>query len=121
MAGLSGLPSLPKPVRTSALTLIRLLIGCFLVLAPLAPGYWNLCERVEEADDGVTVSVGWSARPEARPPPPPSCDARRQLSHPGPLPAAPGRSTVRQARRCRRRTRRLIHFNDGDDPDPDEH
>ena len=101
------------------MTLIRVLIGFFLVLAPLAPGYWSISERVEEHDDDVTVSVGWSTRAEARPlPTPPARDTPHRVHLPSPR--RPGRPPVRQARRGRRRLRRLIHFNDGDDPDPDQ-
>ena len=109
------------------LTLIRVLMGFFLVLAPLAPGFWSVSERVEEHDDDVTVSVGSSTRAEARqlPTPPPRNPKYRVHLARAARPAPPPVPQARQARRIRRRLRRLIHFNgddgdDGDDPDPDQ-
>jgi hypothetical protein len=105
-----------------------MLMGFFLVLAPLAPGFWSVSERVEEHDDEVTVSVGSSTRTEARqlPTPPPRDPSYRvHLPHAARA-ARPPVAQARQARRIRRRMRRLIHFNDdddggdGDDPDPDQ-
>ena len=105
------------------LTLIRVLMGFFLLLAPLAPGFWSVSERVEEHDDDVTVSVGSSTRAEARqlPTPPPRNPKYRVHLARAARPAPPPVPQARQARRIRRRLRRLIHFNDdGDDPDPDQ-
>ena len=109
------------------LTLIRVLMGFFLVLAPLAPSFWSVSERVEEHDDDVTVSVGSSTRAEARqlPTPPPRDPSYRVHLPCAARAARPPVAQARQARRIRRRMRRLIHFNgddgdDGDDPDPDQ-
>lgn len=104
--------------------MIRVLMGFFLVLAPLAPGFWSVGERVEEHDDDVSVSVASSTRAEGRQlPTPPPRDATYRFHLPrAARPARPPVPQARQARRIRRRVRRVIHFNgdDGDDPDPDQ-